>query len=315
MNDSSRATTPGVDTSGVDTPADQRIDPRGFSAALAAFLIWGLMPLYMKLLQTIPVLQITAHRMAWGCLVGVGWLAVRGETKQMWSALAERPTLLRLCASATFIAINWSIFMWGIATHHVVEVSLGYFIGPLLNVALGVICFRERLNHMQWVSVMIAAAAVLYLTWTAGELPYVSIALALSFGLYGLVRKTAKVEALPGFTGETLLLLPFAASYLIWCEFSGIGAMSHSDFGLNLLLLFGGPLTAVPLVLFAVGARRIPLFTVGLLQYIAPSLQLACAVLVFNESFSGPRVIGFAMIWTALAIFAVDGVLSARRRA
>ena len=292
----------------------QRIDGRGLSAAVSAFLIWGLMPLYMKLLQTIPVLQITAHRMLWGCLVGLGWLAARRETDQTWSALANPQVRLRLCASATFIAINWSIFMWGIATHHVVEVSLGYFIGPLLNVALGVVCFRERLNRLQWLSVAIAAAGVLYLTWAAGKPPYVSIALALSFGLYGLVRKTAKVEALPGFTGETLLLLPFAAGYVLWSEFSGVGAMSNGSLGANLLLLVGGPLTAVPLVLFAVGARRIPLFTVGLLQYIAPSLQLACAVLLFGEPFSGPRVVGFAMIWTALAVFALDGVLASRRR-
>jgi chloramphenicol-sensitive protein RarD len=292
----------------------QRIDGRGLSAAVSAFLVWGLMPLYMKLLQTIPVLQITAHRMLWGCLVGVGWLAVRGETHQTWNALADPQVRLRLCASAIFIAINWSIFMWGIATHHVVEVSLGYFIGPLLNVALGVVCFRERLNRLQWLSVAIAAAGVLYLTWAAGKPPYVSIALALSFGLYGLVRKTAKVEALPGFTGETLLLLPFAAGYVLWSELSGAGAMSQGSLGTNLLLLFGGPLTAVPLVLFAVGARRIPLFTVGLLQYIAPSLQLACAVLLFGEPFSGPRVVGFAMIWAALAVFALDGLLASRRR-
>lgn len=306
MNDSSRVA-PAL-------PAAQRIDGRGLSAAVSAFLVWGLMPLYMKLLQTIPVLQITAHRMLWGCLVGLGWLAVRGETHETWSALANPQVRLRLCASATFIAINWSIFMWGIATHHVVEVSLGYFIGPLLNVALGVVCFRERLTRLQWLSVAIAAAGVLYLTWAAGKPPYVSIALALSFGLYGLVRKTAKVEALPGFTGETLLLLPFAASYVLWSEFSGIGAMSHGSVSTTLLLLLGGPLTAVPLVLFATGARRIPLFTIGLLQYIAPSLQLACAVLLFGEPFSGPRVVGFAMIWTALAVFALDGVLASRRR-
>lgn len=306
MNDSSRVASA--------APAVQRIDGRGLSAAVSAFLIWGLLPLYMKLLQTIPVLQITAHRMLWGCLVGFGWLAVRRETDQTWSALANPQVRLRLCASATFVAINWSIFMWGIATHHVVEVSLGYFIGPLLNVALGVVCFRERLNRWQWLSVLIAAAGVLYLTWAAGRPPYVSIALALSFGLYGLVRKTAKVEALPGFTGETLLLLPFAAGYVLWCEFSGAGAMSNGSLGTTLLLLFGGPLTAVPLVLFAVGARRIPLFTVGLLQYIAPSLQLASAVLLFDEPFSGPRVIGFMLIWAALAVFALDGLLASRRR-
>lgn len=291
-----------------------RIDGAGLSAAVSAFFMWGLFPLYMKLLQTVPVLQITAHRMLWGCLVGFGWLAARGDLSQTWSALANPQTRLRLCASATFIAINWSIFMWGVATAHVVEISLGYFMSPLLNVALGVVCFRERLNPLQWLSVIIAAAGVLYLTWAAGRPPYVSIALALSFGLYGLVRKVAKVEALPGFTGETLLLLPIAAGYVLWCEFSGVGAMSQGSLSLNLLLLLGGPLTAVPLVLFAVGTRRIPLFTVGLLQYIAPSLQLATAVLLFGESFSGPRVVGFSMIWTALAVFALDGLLALRRR-
>ncbi|MBM0103927.1 EamA family transporter RarD [Steroidobacter sp. S1-65] len=307
MNDSSRV----ADA----TPAASRIDGRGLSAALAAFLMWGLFPLYMKLLQAVPVLQFTAHRMAWGFLFGFCWLAWRGEVSQMWQALGDPQTRLKLCASAAFIAINWSIFMWGIATNHVVEISLGYFIGPLLNVALGVVCFRERLNRVQWLSVMIAAAAVLYLTWSAGRPPYVSLALALTFGLYGLVRKVAKVEALPGFTGETLILLPFAAGYVIWCELTGVGAMSQSSLGINLLLLLGGPLTAVPLVLFAVGARRIPLFTVGLLQYIAPSLQLMCAVLVFGEPFSGPRVVGFAMIWTALGLFALDGLRVMRRRA
>jgi chloramphenicol-sensitive protein RarD len=238
----------------------------------------------------------------------------RGEMNQVRRALADPQTRWRLCASAAFIAINWFIFMWGIATQHVVEVSLGYFISPLVSVALGVVMFRERLNRLQWLSVAIATGSVVYLTWMAGRPPWVSIALALSFSFYGLVRKVVKVEALPGFTGETLLLLPFAAGYVLWCELSGFGAVSTSGFDIHALLLAGGPLTAVPLVLFAAGTRRIPLFTVGLLQYIAPSLQLACAVLVFHEPFTGPRVIGFSMIWTALALFALDGLLATRRR-
>lgn len=289
-------------------------DARGLGAAISAFLIWGFLPLYMTQLQAVPVMQVTAHRMLWGCLCGFGWLAARGELDQVWRALADPATRWRLCASATFIAINWFIFMWGVATHHVVEISLGYFISPLLTVALGVMLFRERLNPLQWLSVAIAAAAVLYLTWMAGRPPWVSIALALSFSLYGLVRKVVKAEALPGFTGETVLLLPFAVGYVLWCELSGFGAISTSGFDIQALLLLGGPLTAVPLVLFAAGTRRIPLFTVGLLQYIAPSLQLACAVLLFHEPFTGPRVIGFSMIWTALALFALDGLLAARRR-
>ncbi len=292
-----------------------RLDGRGLSAAIVAFSTWGLFPLYVKLLQAVPVMQFTAHRMVWGFLFGWGWLAWRGEMAHMRKALGDPQTRLRLFASAALIAINWLVFMWAIAANHVVEVSLGYFMGPLVNVALGVLCFRERLNRVQWLSVAIAAAAVLYLTWSAGRPPYVSIALALSFSLYGVVRKVAKVEALPGFTGETLLLLPFAGGYVLWCELTGVGTMGQSSLFDNVLLLLGGPLTAIPLVLFAVGARRIPLFTVGLLQYIAPSLQLMCAVLVFHEPFGGPRVVGFAMIWTALLLFALDGLRIMRRRA
>lgn len=294
--------------------AARGIDGRGLTATISAFVIWGLMPLYMKLLQAVPVLEVTAHRMLWGCLCGFAWLALRGEVPLVWRALGNGPTRWRLTVSAALIAINWSVFMWGIATQHVVEISLGYFIGPLVNVALGVVLFRERLNRLQWLSVVIAAGGVLYLTWTAGRAPWLSLALALSFSLYALVRKVAKVEALPGFTGETFILLPIAAAYVLWAELSGSGAISNQGLDISALLLVGGPLTAVPLVLFAVGARRIPLFTVGLLQYIGPSLQLACAVLLFHEPFTGPRVIGFTMIWTALALFALDGLVSASRR-
>ncbi len=291
------------------------LDARGLAAALCAFLMWGLLPLYLKLLHAVPVLQFTAHRMVWGCLFGAGLLAARGESAQLRSALADPQTRNRLCLSAALIAINWTLFMWGIATHHVVEVSLGYFIAPLVNVALGVVVFRERLNRTQYLAVVIATAGVLYLSWTTGRPPWLSLGLALSFGVYSLVRKVAKVEALPGFTGETLLLLPGAAGYILWCEFSGAGAMGEIGLGMNALLLLGGPLTAIPLVLFAVGARRIPLSTIGVLQYIAPSFQLLCAVMIFEEPFTGPRVVGFALIWAALAIYGLDSLLANRRRA
>jgi chloramphenicol-sensitive protein RarD len=265
-------------------------------------------------LQAVPVLQLTAHRVAWGFLFGFGWLLVRGEGQQMVRALADPQTRGKLFITAALIGINWGIFMWGTANHHVVEVSLGYFIAPLLNVVLGILVFRERLNRAQTVAVIIAAAGVIYLTWSAGRPPWLSIWLALSFALYGLVRKVAKVEALPGFAGETLLLFPFAAGYILWCELSGQGSMTELGWGLNGVLLLAGPVTAVPLVLFAVGARRIPLSTVGLLQYIAPTMQLLTAILIFHESFSTPRIVGFSMIWAALAIYGVDGLLAGRRR-
>lgn len=305
MNDSARATPV--------APVVPGIDGRGLAAASSAFLIWGMLPLYLKVLEAVPVLQLAAHRVVWGCLFGFGLLVVRGEIDQVRRALSNPQTRRWLCLSALMIAVNWLIFMWGIAAHRVVEVSLGYFINPLLNVVLGVVLFRERLNRAQWIAVTLAAAGVVYLGWIGGHPPWLSLAIAASFGLYGVVRKVAKVDALPGFAGETLLLLPVGMGYIVWCEAAGQGAMSEIGWGLNSLLLLSGPLTAIPLVLFAVGARRIPLSTVGLLQYMAPTIQLIGAILVFHEPFSGPRVVGFALIWSGLAVYAIHGFLASRR--
>jgi chloramphenicol-sensitive protein RarD len=298
------------------TPAlDDRTYARGLAAAASAFLIWGLLPLYLKALQSVPVLQLTAHRLVWGCAFAFAWLALRKDIGQVITALRYPRTRWRLCASATLISINWVTYVWGIAANRVVETSLGYFINPLVNVVLGVLILRERLNVAQWTAVTIAAAGVAWLTWSAGHPPWISLILAFSFGLYGLVRKVVQVDALAGFGAETLLLLPVGLGYLIWCEIAGVGAVLDAGPGVNLLLIFGGPLTAIPLVLFAFGARRIPYSTVGLLQYIGPTIQLMLAVLVFKEPFSGPRVAGFVLIWTALAIYAADGLWRSRKTA
>lgn len=294
-------------------PAAARIDGRGLASAATAFLIWGLLPLYLKALQAIPVLQVTAHRLVWGCIFGFIWLAVRREVGRVRAALADPNTRWRLCASATLISINWITYVWGIAANRVVETSLGYFINPLVNVLLGVLILSERLNFAQWTAVAIAGAGVSYLTWTAGHPPWISLTLAFSFGLYGLVRKLVQVDALAGFATETLLLVPIGLGYIIWCEIAGSGVVIDAGPGMILLLAVGGPLTAVPLVLFAYGARRIPYSTVGLLQYIGPTIQLILAVLVFHEPFSGPRIVGFVMIWTALAIYAGDGLWRSRK--
>jgi chloramphenicol-sensitive protein RarD len=290
-----------------------RTDGRGLAAAATAFLIWGLLPLYLKALHAVPVLQVTAHRLMWGCLFAFGWLAVRGEVGRVHAALADPNTRWRLCASAALISVNWITYVWGIAANRVVETSLGYFINPLVNVLLGVLILRERLNTAQWSAVAIAAAGVSYLAWSAGHPPWISLTLAFSFGLYGLVRKVVTVDALAGFATETALLVPLGIGYLVWCEIAGTGFAGQAGPGMNLLLVVGGPLTAVPLVLFAYGARRIPYSTVGLLQYIGPTIQLLLAVLVFHEPFGGPRVLGFVMIWTALAIYAADGVWRSRK--
>ena len=303
------------DTAPAAPPAalSTRTDPRGLAAAASAFFIWGLLPLYLKALQGVPILQITAHRLVWGCVFAFLWLQMRGEIGHVLAALRNPTTRWRLCASATLISINWITYVYGIAAERVVETSLGYFINPLVNVLLGVLLLSERLNAAQWTAVTIAAAGVAWLTWTAGHPPWISLTLAFSFGMYGLVRKVIRVDALPGFASETLILAPLGVGYILWCEFAGSGVVSSGGMGLYLLLIVGGPLTAIPLVLFAFGARRIPYSTVGLLQYIGPTIQMLLAVFVFGEPFSGPRVLGFVLIWTALAIYAGDGVWRSRK--
>ena len=305
MNDTARAPQPSV------IPA--RTDPRGLAAAASAFFIWGLLPLYLKLLHAVPVVQITAHRLVWGCLFAFLWLFLRREVGQVLAALRDPQTRWRLCASATLISINWLTYVYGIAANRVVETSLGYFINPLVNVLLGVLLLSERLNAAQWTAVTIAAAGVAWLTWTAGHPPWISLTLAFSFGLYGLVRKVIRVDALAGFATETLLLTPLGIGYIVWCEIAGNGVLSNAGIGLYSLLVIGGPITAIPLVLFAFGARRIPYSTVGLLQYIGPTIQLILAVFAFGEPFSGPRVAGFVLIWTALALYAGDGLWRSRK--
>jgi chloramphenicol-sensitive protein RarD len=292
-----------------------RIDGQGLAAATTAFLMWGLLPIYFKQLPDVSTLQVTAHRLLWGCVVAFVWLGVRREVTQVRTALMSPAICLRLLITAALISANWITYIWAIANDHIIDASLGYFINPLVNVVLGVMALRERLNTMQWTSVAIATLGVAYLTWSAGQLPWIGLILALAFGLYGLVRKTAHVDALPGFAGETLLLVPIGLGYLLWCESAGIGTFAHSGLRIDLLLILGGPLTAVPLVLFAVGARRIPLSTVGLLQYMAPTIQLLIGVFVYGEPFDSARAVGFALIWAALAIYAADGVWRSRKTA
>jgi chloramphenicol-sensitive protein RarD len=289
------------------------MDGRGLAAAATAFFVWGLLPLYLKFLQAVPVLQVTAHRLVWGCAFALIWLAIRRELPHVWAALRDSRIRWRLCLSATLISANWITYVYGIANERVVETSLGYFINPLVNVLLGVVVLSERLNRAQWTAVALAAVGVSYLTWSAGHPPWIALALASSFGLYGLVRKVVQVDALAGFASETLIVLPLGIGYLLWSEWSGVGSMGHTNAGIDTLLLLGGPLTAIPLVLFAFGARRIPYSTVGLLQYIGPTIQLMLAILVFHEPFTHERALGFSLIWTALAIYAIDGVWRSRK--
>jgi chloramphenicol-sensitive protein RarD len=291
---------------------DLRESRRGLSAALGAFVIWGLLPVYLRPLAQVDALQITANRLVWCCLFVLGWLALRGELGQVRAALALRATRFRLVASALLISINWIVYVWSVTHGHVVESSLGYFINPLVNVLLGVAVLSERLNRAQWSAVAIAALGVSYLTWLAGRPPWIALVLALSFGLYGLLRKTVAVEALAGLAAETALIAPIGVAFLLVCELDGSAALGHRGAAVSALLLGGGPVTAIPLALFAFGARRIRYATLGLLQYVGPSLQLVLGVVLYGESFTAARALGFGLIWLALVLYAADGVWRAR---
>jgi chloramphenicol-sensitive protein RarD len=285
----------------------------GLAAAITAFTIWGAMPLYLRPLQAQSALEIMAHRIVWCCLLVFAWLALRGELHAVRAALANRGVRLRLVASATLISLNWLVYVWAVNHDHVIDSSLGYFINPLFSVVLGVVVLGERLNRPQQFAVGLAVVGVVYLAVIAGRPPWIALVLAASFGLYGLIRKVVAVDAVPGLATETLLLTPFALAWLLWLEWRGLGALGHAAQHVNVMLVGSGLITALPLALFAYGARRIPLSTVGLVQYIGPTLQFLTGVWIFHEPFSRERGVGFLFIWAALAIYAVDGLWRNRR--
>jgi chloramphenicol-sensitive protein RarD len=303
------------DISAVVAPAGAAQRRTGLTAAISAFAMWGVLPLYLNLLAVVPALEIMAHRVVWCCLFVLAWLALRGELAAVRAALANPATRLRLAATGGLISVNWLVYVWAINNGHVIEASLGYFINPLVSVALGVVVLSERLNRAQWAAVGLAAVGVVYLAIVAGRPPWIALVLAMSFGLYGLLRKVVAVESVPALATETLLLTPLAGAYLLWLGAQGSGAFGRLGVGLDLLLLGSGLVTAVPLALFAYGARRIPLSTVGLAQYLAPSMQLMLGVFFFGEPFPRARAIGFVLIWLALAIYATDGLRRSRAAA
>ena len=286
---------------------------RGVAATAAAFLVWGLFPLYIAGLSRVSALQITAHRVAWSCVFVLAVLAARRQLATIGEAIRRPGVLAWLAGSAILVSVNWLAFVWAVNNNQTVEVSLGYYINPLLNVVLGILVLKERLNRVQWITVAIATAGVAYLTLETGRVPWIALTVASSFGVYGLIRKVAKVDALPGLAIEMILLTPFAVGYLIWCEAHGIGALGHFGGFTDTLLVLSCVVTATPLAMFSYGARLLPYSTVGILQYIAPTLQLICAVFIMGEPFQRARAVGFALIWVALAVYAVDGVLRSRR--
>ena len=294
--------------------AEQAERRRGTLAALSAFCIWGLSPLYFKAIGTVPPFEIVAHRILWSVLFLAGLLALLPFTggAARVREVCRQPRLVGLLTlTALLTGSNWLVFIWAIDAGRLIEASLGYFINPLVSVALGALFLGERLRPLQRVAVAVALAGVGWRMWQLGALPWVPLFLAGTFGVYGLLRKRAPVEAVSGLFIETALVAPLALAGLVWMSANGtlsFGSGAHTDW----LLPLTGVITALPLVLFTVGARRLPLATVGFLQYLAPSLNFALAIWVFREPFDATQLIGFVLIWAALAIYSIDMVRTAR---
>jgi len=281
----------------------------GIIYAALAFLCWGLFPIYFHALDGVPPLQILAHRMLWSLGFLLIVLVLRRQWK--WLNVVRQPRVFfSFVLSALLLSANWLAYIWSVTNHHVIEASLGYFINPLVNIMLGYLILKERLRAVQWVAIAIAALGVAWLTWQTGTVPWIALFLAFSFGGYGLLRKTAALGALEGLSFETIVLFPLAAAYVIWLTVNGQNVFINTDSDTTrVLLVMAGPLTAIPLLLFASGARKIPLSVLGLLQYLSPTLQFLLGVWLFKEAFTADRLVGFVLIWSALILFAGEGLL------
>ncbi len=285
----------------------------GVIYAALAYASWGLLPVFFKQLSHVNALEVVAHRMVWALLFLLCVLLVLRRWAWLRDTTRQPRVLLAFGVSALLLSINWSVYVWAIQNAHVIDASLGYFILPLVNVFLGFIFLKERPRRGQWLAVALAAAGVLWLTLQGGRLPWIALLLAATFGIYGLLRKLAQLGALEGLTLETLLLSPFAVGTLAWWAWHGQGALVQADALTMGWLLLAGPLTAIPLLLFAAGARRIPMATLGILQYISPSLQMLVGVWLYAEVFEPARAVGFYLIWIALLVYSVDSWWSGRK--
>jgi chloramphenicol-sensitive protein RarD len=284
----------------------------GILSAALAFLCWGLFPIYFHAIGDVPPMQILAHRVLWSLAFLLVVLAFRRQWK--WLAIVRQPRVFwSFAASAFLLSANWLVYIWAVKNGHVIEASLGYFINPLVNIMFGYLLLKERMRPAQWGAIAIAALGVAWLTWQSGSVPWIALVLAATFGAYGLLRKTAALGALEGLSFETMVLFPFAAAYVGWLTVSGENAFINAPLDMTrVLLIAAGPITAIPLLLFATGARKIPLSILGLLQYLSPTIQFLLGVWLFHEAFSSDRLVGFLMIWAALALFAGEGLLRSR---
>lgn len=286
--------------------------PRGIASALGAYLCWGLFPLFWRLLASVDALELIAHRHLWSLVTMLALLAWSGGFAQLRAALRQ-PRLVGITFLAgALLTVNWWAFVWGVNHGRVIECSLGYFLQPLASVLVGRLWLGERLSRLQTLALLIAAAGVASLVWRVGAVPWVALAIVASWSPYAVLKKRAALPALPGFALETLLLSPLALAYLAWLATRGRGALGHAPAGVELLVLVSGLVTAVPLLLFADGARRLRLTTLGLLQFIVPTLQFLTGWAIFGEPLAPDRLLAFACIWSGLLLYVADLVGSLR---
>jgi len=297
------------------TSASGREQPfAGFAAALCAFLAWGLAPIYFKAVGAAGPVEILAHRVVWTVILIACVIAAMGRTREAIAELARPRRLAVYLATTALISSNWLIYIYAVLEGHILQASLGYFINPLVNVLLGMLFLSERLNRRQSLSVGLACIGVGYQVAVYGAVPWVSLMLAFSFGFYALFRKRAAVDPYVGLLVETLLLLPAAAAYLIYLAAQGTGQFLAGNVGMDLLLIAAGVITGAPLVLFMIGAQRLSLSTIGLMQYLAPTVQLLLAVAIYGEPFTAGNLVTFGFIWAALLLYSWDAISTYRRQ-
>ncbi|WP_415901210.1 EamA family transporter RarD [Neptuniibacter sp. QD29_5] len=287
---------------------------KGIYYAVAAFVMWGLVPVYFKAVDDVPAFEVLAHRVVWSVVFLGLFLLLKGKLSELTTLRNSPKILLSLGLSALVISINWLVFIWAVSEQRIVETTLGYFINPLINIVFGFFIFSERLRFLQLIAVAIAAVAVLYQIISIGELPWVALTLATSFSIYSVLRKKIPIDSITGLLVETLWLFPMALVYMIWLSSQSNFVLLNGSTEVQVLLLAAGLVTSLPLIAFAAGARRLSLTMVGLLQYIGPSIAFLIAVFYYNEPMNQNRLITFVMIWIALAIFSVEGVLVQRRK-
>ena len=288
------------------------MDKKGILYAIGAYAFWGLFPIYWKQLETIPALQLIGHRIGWSFILLFLFILITRQWKNFRSAAFSSKTFRIYLIAAILISVNWFTYVWAVNNNFVVETSLGYYINPLFSVLLGVIIFRERLRLLQWIPIALTAIGVIYLTFHYGSFPWIALTLAFTFGLYGLIKKLAPLNSLYGLTLETGILFIPALAYLSYSEFVGQGAFLHSGPLEDWMMVGAGLVTIIPLLLFASAAPRVPLTTIGVLQYINPTMQFLLGVFLYKEPFTHERLIGFSIVWAGLILFWLEGLYARR---